>query len=492
MKWLTRSLCLLVLVLTTWLSLYLHHSFLLAHLETPDFSTTGTAQQQQDQREITIITSQQIPHPSVMDGSLPLQIKGPPTPTTLESHPTSPIPSPQGPRPGGSSTGPRGYVMPLEFSEQMESGMYDLQQLADLAHSWRLQLLEPYVHNSHFSFPDSPRRLLRLGEVYDLGDLNRNLRASLNAHYDPIIPLQEVVREVNTSANVQVVMFRLIPYTLSAETCSKSSKGYVDTFSFYFKYWKHLQVACINIRKKVNFRALINHTAVLGALSRSPNSKIIILIPNWHGIRTYDSGFFYWDLDFKPTVYKHTHATKHSLRVQSAATDFTRSLHLATPTLGIHVRLERLLKVKPFRESNVRKCLDEALITVRSLSSKINGSVLFRDYGKYGSSTCKRASCADYAKQFNLDQRFRDLGVKVQEYIPTSKTLRPEHGYSANVEQEVLSRTDYLVTVGYGSFQRGIVERWLRYREEEEAEAEGGGEEGKFQQDRIFRLCTND
>ena len=51
-----------------------------------------------------------------------------------------------------------GYVIPLSFNEQLESGMYDLFQLIDMAHSWGMKVGEPFMQGSHFNFPSSPNQ----------------------------------------------------------------------------------------------------------------------------------------------------------------------------------------------------------------------------------------------------------------------------------------------------------------------------------------------
>ena len=59
---------------------------------------------------------------------------------------------------GQQEVRPEGYVVALAFGEQLESGMHDLTQLSDLAHSWRLQVVEPYIQDSHFTLPTLPSR----------------------------------------------------------------------------------------------------------------------------------------------------------------------------------------------------------------------------------------------------------------------------------------------------------------------------------------------
>lgn len=459
------SLLLLVLVLSTWVGLQLRYNYL-------GLPAPGMVRQR--------------PPPPAIDRPLAVSVPAHRHPNPLNSTPEK-IAPPSSSLPGPPA-GPEGYVVALDFSEQLESGMFDLQQLTDLAHSWNLQVVEPYIQSSQFSFPALPsphHRLLKLSEVYSLQDLNMNFRESYEAGYDPIIPLQGVVKEMNRTTGLYVVVLRLLPFSLSDSSCASS-----DTDMYINRLASHLRctacrlekgVVCLNTGEKNNFRQLLDrHPLMITIRSQISilRSKLVILIPKWHGIRPHRDSFFYWDPNFRLTSLKYSiHATKHSTKVQSAAREFSRSLHLTPPTLGIHIRLERLMRSKSFKTADLAECLGEVESLVRSLQqNKVNSSFLFRDYSKYGSSTCQKISCAEFANEMKLDQRFKSLGVKVQEYTPRRWELRREHGFSANVEQELLARADYLVTVGYGSFQSGIIERWVRYR---------AGHDLK----RIFKLC---
>lgn len=395
-----------------------------------------------------------------------------------------------------------GYVMTLGFSEQLESGMYDLQQLTDLANSWQFRVVEPYIQNSKFSFPSLPYagHLLKFSEVYDLQDFNANMKLSLNTSSDPLVTLSGAAKDLK-SAGFHVVVLRLLHYTVSLTSCANTDiKHFLEKLTSHFKCSAacrmNTSVVCLNVGERNNFRKLLKGNQIMKQIRKQTleaGSKMVVLVPLWNGIRTYRHHFYYWDpffkLNYHPYRYRYSHATKHSARVQSAAQDFQRTLQLTPPTLGIHVRLERLLRVKPFVKAVLMKCLSrmEVLITSFQDKLKINSSVLFRDYGAYGSSTCQQVECNKFAMDIQLDQRLRRLGVKVQEFRPKSRELRKQHGFSANVEQEILAQSDFLITVGYGSFQRGVVDRFTRNKE-------GGGAMGREQkvwqeQDRIFKIC---
>lgn len=390
--------------------------------------------------------------------------------------------------------GDGGYLFALAFNEQLESGMFDLHQLADLSTSWKLRLVEPYILNTQFRFPSLPHsgRLLKLSDVYDLQDLNGNLQKSLNVSHEVIVPLGQVAKQA--SRGFHLVILQLVPYSLSRHGCAQTNvTKYTHKLTSHLGCKEHqcvqkTSVACLNTKMMTNFRKLFDtHPVLKQALQEARHSgkKILVAIPIWNGIRSYRDRFFYWDPAFKNHRYIHSHATAHSKEVKGAALGFLDTLHLDPPTLGIHIRLERLLRERPFNKSAVAECLTVRLHDlVRNLqrSHGIQTSILFRDYSKHGSSTCAGVNCSQFAQQLGLDNRMRALGVHVLEYQPKSRKIRREHGFSANVEQEVLSRTDYLITVGYGSFQQGIISRFKRQKRDQHKDW--------HEQNKIFEICS--
>jgi hypothetical protein len=379
--------------------------------------------------------------------------------------------------------------MPLSFSEQLESGMYDMYQLADLSNSWGMKVIEPYIHNTIFCFPKLPYhgKLLRMSNVYDTYDLNVNLGNSLNVTRDLVVSLGMVARQgIRTGFNVVIV--QLLPYTLSRENCEHSNiSKYAKKVRAHLECGacvREVSVVCVNTRERTDYRRLFRTHPILKKTLKQAQSlsrKVLVAIPVWNGIRPYWDRFYYWDPAFKRHRYINAHSTAHSREVRGVAHNFLQSLNLKGPILGIHVRLERLLRAKPFNKTLVTDCLTVKLQgLVRSLlaNHSVQSAIMFRDYGKYGSSTCRRANCNHFAKEMGLDRTMESLGVRVLEYTPHGAKVRQEHGFSANVEQEVLSLSDQLVTVGYGSFQKSVVARFKRNRTR------------KRQQTRIFQICS--
>ena len=100
----------------------------------------------------------------------------------------------------------------------------------------------------------------------------------------------------------------------------------------------------------------------------------------------------------------------------------------------------------------------------------------------FGSGTCQSINCLKVAQELRLDEKLAALGVKVQEFKPLLLKGQPSTSISANVEQEVLAQTDFLVTIGYGSFQRGVVERFVKSHSLALGETQAN--------ERVLRICS--
>lgn len=366
-----------------------------------------------------------------------------------------------------------GYVIARSFGQQLESGMYDLHQLADLAHSWNMKLGEPYVRGSKFTLPSTPHGQWKLSDLFDMQDLNNNFRKRLRSSYNIMVNFQEIADD--GKLGVDIVVIDLLSYSVTSDRCSRSNHyDIVQRFHTHLgqeqpeKNWATFSV-CLNKKYTINFRNLLEDQPVLKQLmlkNRKYGSKFVIIFANWNGIRSTLVNFFYWDPNFHSPSYGSAHSIRHSKIVTSAATDLKRTLGLKSPFIGVHVRLERLIR-RPLDYKTIAKCVDSLEATVQLLRGQhfVRSSVMFRDYEMLGSGTCASVHCYKIATSLHLDQRMMALRVTVSSFKPVVTNMRPslpplERGFVSTVEQELLSQADYLVVVGYGSYQLGIVERF--------------------------------
>ena len=385
---------------------------------------------------------------------------------------------------------PVGYMMACAVPEQLESGMYDLYQLADLAESWGMILGEPTIQGSVFQFPLSEKYHWKLRNVFDMGDLNNNLRKDFKINYDLVVSSEEILADKKLGSDIVFIHWTDLK-DLSSEKCFKLASSRV-TECFHatpFKDWTQnitRNTICLRRSDKINFKSLLHKHPILKRVALENikiGSKFTVIFSNWNGIRPKPDIFFFWDPNFHQRNYGYVHAIMHSKEVRKAAKELKGALNLKTTFIGIHIRLEKLIRNK-LSLSDLKKCIDMLEFNIKRLKqSHLNSSaIVFTDYKPLGSRTCY-AQCVHTSKQLGIDKRLKSLGVEVNPKLKNSITssLRSVSGFVSNVEQELLSQADFLILTGFGGFQVGITKRFARYHNITELSAEA----------RFIRICQD-
>ena len=201
------------------------------------------------------------------------------------------------------------------------------------------------------------------------------------------------------------------------------------------------------------------------------------MLDNWRDIGSIYSRFFYYVQGFNSTPCPQMFTAPHSTTVVTAAENFSKSLNLTRPVIGIHIRGEKLiLQNDPSYYTGcvqqLRELLDSGAVPTVSTSSV----ALFQDLGRYGSNSCHHSNDC-LSERLNFQTEINDFGYRVASYDPSG--FRPallQSVFAAFVENDFLSNVDILVTVGLGNYQGNIVDRFLNHT---------GGV-----RDNLHRLCS--
>ena len=397
-----------------------------------------------------------------------------------------------------------GYMMVVFYAEQLESAMWDMYQLLHLATRWNMKLVEPFLLGSYFGIPElkATDTLLRFRDIYNMTVMNEQLRECTHATYPPIALYKEFAAQ--SFAGVWLLDFmragvpvcsaisqgreddRLVENRINALSTKVSNGTVYQTIHIS----KHI---CIDARKAINFEKLPYSLGItvpnpdMGTNDKKRSShtgateQVAVLFRRWTGIRNQPDKFFYHDPDFHTPECPHIHTLEHSGTVKAAAQLLFAHLRLTRPLLGIHIRLERLLKLDDEKPGSMKECIGKLMSAVKALKLKYNlkaGQVLaVRDYGALGSQTCRQRQCYKLATHLQIDAQLTALGVRLADYNPAVLQIPNHSGLASTVEKELISTSDYLLTVGWGSFQRSIRDRILKSHP-------GGGVE------RVFSLCS--
>ena len=154
---------------------------------------------------------------------------------------------------------------------------------------------------------------------------------------------------------------------------------------------------------------------------------------------------------------------RHSKVVIEAARTFSQSLNQTRPVIGVHIRGERLLLATKGKFSHCFHQLTDRLKKLTKNRKIPNERVnVFHDLGSYGTNTCSRHGPCIKERSELLSQ-INSLSYPVNSYDPTKfKSFPFSQAFASFVEREYLVNVDILVTIGGGTFQQSIIERFLK------------------------------
>ena len=370
--------------------------------------------------------------------------------------------------------------------QQATGGFLAFAQLAKLASIFNLSIVEPYVSGTRingvprFIGKQPPKDTMTLSTFYDMTSLQSTLKsccyashfvnfttmmmkASRNIIYVCFIPkkghynfgpkkIMEINRD-NVNAYDRSLFKRLKMWV------SHISKGLVTPFQL-------LRIFVVDARPTRPLY-LSNITDALSDVIReevSKNGPATVVFSGWRGLYTESSNFFYYIPDFpRCDVY----LVNHSKVILEATKQFAKSLSQIRPVIGVHIRGERLIRTSG-GSSYYLECLRELKNRLHSLVKSTNAAHdsvhIFHDLGPYGSVSCQNNHTCRQEKPRFLS-KIKELGFPVVYYDPTRFDVDSVHvnaAFASFVEREYLtSQVDVLVTVGRGSYQWSIVERFV-------------------------------
>ena len=369
-----------------------------------------------------------------------------------------------------------GFLLPLVIEQQLMGGMAGYFQLVKVASLLNLSIVEPYYQNTFLTgAPKVNHPALKLGSMYDLNHIRSIFKVQ--------IPNLNVVNfEYFLERASRQVLFltfyvskdkpgdrKVVKNLCSDEHTAAMTR--LNKWVYHVLQKNSTQVTPFNCSQAVIVDARPKHplplseiTEVLGSIIKSHAKKysvVTVILKMWRFIHTRgDTKYFYVIPDWKDINMEDFYHVKHSETVINATLEFSQTMNRAQPVIGVHIRGERLLR----RDTDFTHCLRELSNFLRDgyIANATDDKVhLFHDLGEYGTMSC-RLNCSDIGS--NIVTQIKQLGFPIVYYDPTKFKSYPTHrAFVALVEQEYLSRVDVLVAVGFGGFQKGIVETFLKY-----------------------------
>ena len=230
---------------------------------------------------------------------------------------------------------------------------------------------------------------------------------------------------------------------------------------FIFKIWK---TVCITAIPGVPF-SMKNATFFLrqqlASKQRETNKSATVVLPHWKKVKAVNPYGYYYDPNFKfNEEFCQLHGLPYSSKVLIAVDRMMERKGFSEHFISVYVRTEKLCKQKP---EAVKQCLDKfpELLESTEKMYKIPRTrvVLVHDAGKYGSNTFNGNLRSESQKILSF---MESLKLRAVHYDPDlNKDLPQNRIFVAAVEQEFLSQSHVLLTLGNGGFMMNTRQRFI-------------------------------
>ena len=397
--------------------------------------------------------------------------------------------------PGSARSRTQGYLLALQYDQQLSGGFKSFSQLSKIASLLNLSTVEPYIHDT--GIRGVPELVLRsqtpvhLTELYDVHDLQSTLKSC--CALTRLVSFRNMLKNTSPHVIFVVVFYSMDSYFKMLFGRNPNTHKIVEVrlnygaihHNFYiFERWVSHVFRELKVKQPIKFDIsrvvavdarplhplhLSTITSELGSIIREEVEKYgptTVVLDKWRGISsTGNSSFFYYVPEFSwdTNCGLHVHSIQHSEAVVKAARQFSQTLSGAGPVIGVHIRGERLLTESKGNVSYCTHCLQQLKELLQQLAISRNVTHesihVFHDLGDYGSKSCTLKFCVEGRHSFV--SQVKGLGFSIISYDPAFFDSVPvSSAFAAFVEREYLSHVDVLVTVGRGGFQQSIVERF--------------------------------
>ena len=374
----------------------------------------------------------------------------------------------------------RGYLLSANIEQQMTQAASCYGDLATLGALLHLSSVQPYVGGTKLvTLPEKGAHPMNLSTFYDLQTFKGMIRSCSSNNDHEMATFETFLK--TASPDVILVYF----LTSLGKHKSKFSKGKIveigsggkatpkaldrlNKWAAYMSKWnkqtsrkfrvRRVLVIDARPKKPLHLQVILYKLQTVVREQSSKSGSVTVLLDNWRGIHSKpNSYFFYYVPEFYNPCSQSIHKVSHSQAIIDASRLFQQSLNDAeTETkIGVHIRGEKLF----IKYKNFAKCFQTLSNVLHEVAKNTSTVRVIHDFGKYGTRSC-HGSCTHQRQKF-LTQ-IKKLGYRVVYFDPSKFPSFPRNSaFASFVECEYLSRMDVLVTVGFGSYQNSVVQRFL-------------------------------
>ena len=394
-----------------------------------------------------------------------------------------------------------GYILVLSFREQQTKASDNLFGLQCWAKNLSVNIVEPFVENSHLVVPLSSNQsqLLRYGDIFDM-DVRRLLTAKYS--FAPLaswgsfveraprqlivvrfkyltVKMQRKLKDMSnvTMSNVTGATNLMLDDNSFKRGCKPPSTELLGKINYLRSRYNFMVVreVCFNfaLGKQLSLRQFNRHL-----YKNLIPDTVTVLMEEWRGLDCTEEGRRIVLFDACPhstTMQSLSYAWPSQQLVCDAKRYRQRYLggRRMSSYISLMVRTEKILSMNSSR-SFMANCLNETLVTWRELqaSTGMKNTFLAMDIGKYGSHSLlsrdyKYYPFLDLYKWFLQELFGARTTIESWELGFEVATQRSDSGYIGSLQKTLAAQSRCMVFAGGGTFQRNaqyIYERINRNR----------------------------
>ena len=407
--------------------------------------------------------------------------------------------------------GSLGYLVILNIPEQLTAATYDFVQLYMVNQwHWKLGMIEPYVLGSSLSFVPPTEKdfssLPLLSKYFNRSYLINNLQTCF---YSDDVKLQSFPQFLINAAR-DFVIVNFVTHNNPKQPMDISECDYRDMSKTQNRLNYHLHKvrheAMSRHGTKYNFVGV--HSICVKAVPQRPFSMLqvveyikqwrkntgdsvlhfphfTIVIPEWRKVHSIaDSSFYYYDPSYtsrNSAALCNLEAVPSSSYITRTTNNVLKNLSLPRPIIAVHARTEYVAYAAG-NVGNIDRCLKQfssVLETVIRIHNASREHVIFiHDGGKYGSQSMWQSlrKTSNY-----IVSHIMSLGIRNVQYAPEKRgnDAMVDRTLAQFVDRELLASADVLITVGFGGYQKSVIEQFKNRKKKEL------GRKGE-----LYRVCT--
>ena len=389
------------------------------------------------------------------------------------------------------------YIVAFRYADQLGGAILRFAQLLYLTAEWKRNGVDPFLLGSGLGIPSKANLddLLHLSDIYNLSSLEVCVGNTTISSFEDFL-----VKSTRELVWLNFVKGKKRDPSIYDCTGNRNAVTIEKAFNVYLnrvknkailehgKNYKFRLVKAVCVEAQYSGFSLDDLERAVSVTAGSEHERTpTVVIPSWIGLSNQPGAYdFYvkdnlhWPLEAEALCNVDT--LPRTPLILEAADEFKKSRSLSGPFIGVHIRIEKLMKRDEQQGGFLDNCVEKSGDVIQGVMRKYNVTsksvIALNDYSDYGTFVCRggpRSKCINLRNKIIKRLESWGTGVRTVSYDPALFNKPRHKGFVSLVEKETLSSADYLVTVGGGNYQTGMEHLFVKKH---------GGDE------KLYRLCN--